>query len=289
MRTRPTILACVLASIGVARALADQVVLTPSRDNTMYEYDPVFGEDLSNGSGASIFCGKTAQGFARRALIRFDFSQIPPGATIVRVELHLRMLQTIAGETPVSLRRVNADWGEGGSVALGSGGGGAPAQEADATWRHRFYDATFWATPGGDFNDSDSGTIGVNAEGEYIFPTSDKLVGDVRHWIASPAENFGWVLLGDETAPATAKRFGSREDALNPPRLVIDFTPAPACDADYNQDGSPDLSDIFDLAQDIAAGTASFPPNSPDFNADGSSDLTDILDMANVVAGGNCP
>ncbi len=63
----------------------------------------------------------------------------------------------------------------------------------------------------------------------------------------------------------------------------------PSCDPDYNQDGGADLSDVLDLANDIAAGTESFPPNSSDFNNDGSADLTDVLDLANVVAGGACP
>lgn len=62
-----------------------------------------------------------------------------------------------------------------------------------------------------------------------------------------------------------------------------------ACNADYNQDGSADLSDIFDLAADVSGGTQSFPPNSPDFNSDGSADVSDIFDLAAVVAGGPCP
>ncbi len=68
------------------------------------------------------------------------------------------------------------------------------------------------------------------------------------------------------------------------------YGPLPTgCNADYNQDGGADTSDVIDLANDIASGTESFPPNSPDFNNDGSADLTDVLDLANVVAGGNCP
>ncbi len=67
------------------------------------------------------------------------------------------------------------------------------------------------------------------------------------------------------------------------------FLPAPPCDPDYNQDGGADLTDVFDLANDVASGTESFPPNSSDFNQDGSADLSDILDLANVVAGGDCP
>lgn len=70
----------------------------------------------------------------------------------------------------------------------------------------------------------------------------------------------------------------------------VNFVPLPpSCNADYNDDGSVDLSDVFDLSNDIAAGTQSFPPHSPDFNSDGSADLSDVLDISNVVAGGPCP
>ncbi len=62
-----------------------------------------------------------------------------------------------------------------------------------------------------------------------------------------------------------------------------------SCNPDYNQDGSVDTSDVIDLANDIAAGTQSFPPNSSDFNADGSADFSDVLDLADVAAGAGCP
>ncbi len=62
-----------------------------------------------------------------------------------------------------------------------------------------------------------------------------------------------------------------------------------ACNMDYNSDGGADVSDIFDLANDVAAGTSSFPPNSPDFNNDGAADIGDVLDLANAIASGQCP
>ena len=52
------------------------------------------------------------------------------------------------------------------------------------------------------------------------------MVADVQAWLDNPASNFGWLMLGDETAIATAKRFDTRESA-SPPMLTIEFTPAP--------------------------------------------------------------
>ena len=46
------------------------------------------------------------------------------------------------------------------------------------------------------------------------------MVADVQSWLDNPASNFGWLVLGDETAIATAKRFDTRESA-SPPVLTI--------------------------------------------------------------------
>lgn len=60
------------------------------------------------------------------------------------------------------------------------------------------------------------------------------------------------------------------------------------CATDYNQDGGSDLADAFDLANDIAAGSSSFPGSNPDFNNDGVADFSDVLDIANAIASGGC-
>jgi hypothetical protein len=50
------------------------------------------------------------------------------------------------------------------------------------------------------------------------------MVADVRLWLAAPHRNFGWILLGDETAPGTAKSFGSREEPDLSLRPVLEVT-----------------------------------------------------------------
>ena len=52
------------------------------------------------------------------------------------------------------------------------------------------------------------------------------MVADVQSWLDNPASNFGWLVLGDETASATAKRFDTRESA-SPPMLTIQYIPGP--------------------------------------------------------------
>ena len=57
------------------------------------------------------------------------------------------------------------------------------------------------------------------------------MIADVQSWLDSPANNFGWLILGDESGIATAKRFDTRE-STDPPVLAIQYvtghpTPTP--------------------------------------------------------------
>jgi len=224
---RPRLVGPLLALVAVLAAplRAGTVVEIPAdRDNTLYE--SVEG-DLSNGSGSSLFAGRTGQeiGAIRRALVRFDVAgSIPDGATILAAELRLEVTAEPPGAGPVllELHAVDSSWGEGGSVALDPGGTGAAAESGDATWRHRFYPGTFWGNDGGDFAGAASSSISVDGFGQKIFPSTPQTVGDVQFWLDSPNSNRGWIVLGDESTPRTARRFDSREGGT-PPLLVVEY------------------------------------------------------------------
>ena len=197
----------------------------PSKDNTLYEYDPAEG-DHSNGAGFHFFAGENGMGELRRGVLAFDIAgSIPPGSTITAVSLSMNMSMTPTGAVTVELHKLLADWGEGTSHAPMGEGDGAPATPNDATWRHRFFDSVFWTTQGGDFSATVSASQSVGGTGQYTW-SSAQMVADVQSWLDNPASNFGWLVLGDETAIATAKRFDTRESA-SPPMLTIEFIRAP--------------------------------------------------------------
>ena len=215
-----------LSFLGGSLSSAGTVNINPSKDNTLYEYDPLDG-DKSNALGFHFFAGETGMKELRRGVLAFDIAgNIPPGSTITAVSLSVNMSRTPTNTAYVmELHRLLADWGEGTSVAPGEEGDGAPATPNDATWRHRFFDTIFWSTQGGDFSATVSASQLVGVVGQYTW-SSAQMVADVQAWLDNPAGNFGWVMLGDETAIATAKRFDTRESA-SPPMLTIEFTPAP--------------------------------------------------------------
>jgi hypothetical protein len=136
------------------------------------------------------------------------------------------MSKSISSDRQVVVRRVGNTWGEGTSSA--GGGAGSPASANDATWSFRFYGSRVrWATPGGDFVEgAPSAVTTVGGRGAPYTWEGPGLVADVQHWRTFPAENHGWILIGDETE-RSAMRFNSR-DGFDGPVLELDLIPASA-------------------------------------------------------------
>jgi spore coat protein A len=219
---------------------AETVELLPIKDNTLYEpISQVNFEDRSNALGPNLFAGKvkdaenqSGQVAVRRAVLAFDIAgNVPAGATIDAVQLTLVVNRTPQNTSfAMTLHRLLADWGEGTSDTGNSQQGrGEPPTTGDATWNHTFYPSQFWAIPGGDYNPANSASTSVGGTGTYNWGSTSGMVADVQFWLDNPSQNFGWILVGDESQIETAKRFASRENTdnsgLDKPRLIVNYTP----------------------------------------------------------------
>jgi hypothetical protein len=229
---------------AAARGDSITVTLPAAKDATLTQA----AEPLGSGTSDGFYAGRVGQnggGLRRRGLIAFDIAgAVPPGATVTSVTLTLQMVQSVAGVTPVSLHRVTAEWSEGPSSS--SGGQGVPAVRGDATWQHRDFPALLWAVQGGDFVESASATVPVDATGPWTW-SGPGMVADVQGWLDQPEGNFGWLVRGKETAVGTVKKFASRE-SLSPefwPVLSVTYVPCAA--ADLNCDGSVGAKDLATL------------------------------------------
>jgi len=212
-----------LAMAFASGASAETVIVPCAADNTLIE--SATGA-FSNGAGPAVFVGRTSQavGSRRRGLLQFDVAgALPPGAIVTRAELGLVLTHSNSPTIEIGLHRVLAAWGEGASAA--SGGGGAPAAPGDASWLHTFYDSAFWENPGGDFLAEASATLDVNEAGVVGWSSMPAAIADLQAWVDFPDDNHGWLLLGGEDAPSTAKRFVSREadDPAAPPQLLVEY------------------------------------------------------------------
>jgi hypothetical protein len=223
----PACLSVLLALSTAVRAMGEVVSITSSKDNTLYE-DPHGA--ISNGSGTHLFAGETFAGFLRRGLIEFDVAgAVPPGAAIVSASLQLHMSMTATAAAVVEVHRALNEWGEGASVGFGEEGAGAPSAPGDATWLHTFFNTEFWNQPGGDFEPDASGGMVVFGNGFYTWGPTSQMTLDVQAWLDTPESNHGWLLLGEESAVQTAKRFDTHEhpDPDVRPVLTIEYIPVP--------------------------------------------------------------
>ena len=204
-----------------------EVIIQASKDNTLYESDT---GALSNGKGAYFFVGKTAGGIIRRGLLAFDIAgNIESGASIDSVILTLNMSRTPTTTSKIiTVHKLLSNWGEGNSNALGEEGAGAASMSEDATWIHTFFDSLFWTDNGGDFSDVVTATASIGGINSYTWNSTPELVADVQSWLDSPSNNYGWILIGNENESSTAKRFDSKENAIESdrPLLKVIYTPS---------------------------------------------------------------
>ncbi|MFM1770427.1 MAG: hypothetical protein RJA22_2956 [Verrucomicrobiota bacterium] len=233
LRHARALLLAAWVGIGAAPAPAASITLTPGADATLFEVNP-----NNSAGGADFFIAGTTQNRTRnRALLWFDIaSALPTGAQITGVNLQLEVTRRPAdGFEPAlfGLHRMLRPWGEGSTIPLNNPGGlGAPAGAGDATWLNAFHASSAWAEPGGanglDYDSVVSAGAFIYGLGSYQFEGTQDLINDVQGWLTQPQSNFGWMLrVEDEDLPFTARRFGSRTDPVNTPRLTIDFVVVP--------------------------------------------------------------
>jgi len=213
-------LLCVPLALWPRPAAAEQVVLTPRKDVTIFSDSP----DGSNAVG-NVFVGRNDAGSVRRGLLAFDLSDVPSGSTVNGVSLRLGVNNSRSGTFAIAAHRLSKDWGEGTSTGTG-GGGGQPgvATTGGATWRYNFFSSSNWNSNGGDYASAVSASTNVGASGFFVW-SGPGLIADVQGWVDDATGNFGWILLGAESVAQSVKGFYSREDGANAPTLTVDYTP----------------------------------------------------------------
>lgn len=228
---------CLLTVGGLSPGLlGETVTLRPVADTAIFEAAPA-----NNLGGQPFFTAGTTQNNTKtRGLFRFDLpGPIPSNSKIISVNLSVEVTGQPKDDFAASsfeLRRVFKSWGEGNKTGTTlSPGLGAPATTNEATWNSRFaFTTNTWSSPGGAETNDYSGVVSAEqfiygiSNSPYTFESNPRLVSDVQTWLDNPPANFGWLLkTADESVPFTARRFASREDANNAPRLEIEYLPPP--------------------------------------------------------------
>jgi hypothetical protein len=225
MRSCCTVLVFVFTLVLARSTWADSITLTPSADTSIFQAFP----DNNFGTYTDMPVGATRVGAIGRALIKFDFSQIPQNAVINAASLQLQVVKSpfSAASSTFALHRMLTSWNEG----IGGGQLGMAATTNDTTWNARFYPDTPWGSPGGasevDFASAVEGGTFVTADGAYTIQSTAGMVADVQLWLTNNNSNFGWMLKSEsESTLFTARRVASREDPINTPVLTVNYTAA---------------------------------------------------------------
>ncbi|MGI8908725.1 MAG: DNRLRE domain-containing protein [Candidatus Sumerlaeaceae bacterium] len=198
---------------------------TGTGDTTIFQDRP----NNSSGGFPELFSGAILNGSLRRTLIRFDLpTTLTSSAVITSVSLRLVVDRARPGVQTHTLRKVTRSWNEGNLQLTDPStiGQGAASQPGDATWNSAADGQTSWTTAGGDFSGATSGSGAVDIAGTISLFTGAGMVQDVQSWLNGSAQNFGWVLLGNEASVWNAKRFVSSEGISGQrPQLTITFAP----------------------------------------------------------------
>lgn len=209
---KPIVLLAVWLALAPA-LFAATATLFPVADTTISPND----EALATGSTDTMIAGHLPMpDVPARALLRFNLTNLPPGAVVTSVSVEVTasvVASSLFAHTHL-LHRISQDWTEAGAgwTDTGVGGGG-------------------WENIGGDFDPASDASVSVSGTGTYSFNSTPALVATVQAWAANAGTNFGWVLrsaVEDEAGTRTGRRFLTRESAANRPKLVVGyFVPPP--------------------------------------------------------------
>ncbi len=176
---------------------------------------------------------KKGTGRNSRAVVEFDISTIPPGATLELAELRMFLKKQPNTTRNYNVYRLQNSWLEG----SGDGKKENSAAFNGVTWIERQFGDNLWTGSGlwdwtaigGDYLGTPTAIVATPGAPGWMFW---KVISDVGAWHGGSASNFGW-LVRDQTEnrkPKQSGKFSSREngDPALSPSLVVTYLVASA-------------------------------------------------------------
>lgn len=193
-----------LAWLGLASSARGEVIhLAPVADTCFRSSAP----NDAFGSGTPLLLGLAKEPFTitNRALLKFDLSEIPPNATILRATLSIVIALSNTDPAWYDLNRMLVNW-----------------DEYESTWNMRASGVP-WETPGGGRGSEFVAEASVTAVLDETIFSSAGMAADVQMWLRNPGTNFGWMMIASHEPFGTGKQVGSRESSFGP-MLEIEYT-----------------------------------------------------------------
>lgn len=196
----------------------------------------VVDADLNFGSAPTLQVdGDAANGSDRSAMLHWDISDVPAGATILGASITVNVTDPTGG--PYELYQVLKAWEEGGSSWQGPTNG--------ANWEQA------GAQGIADRGATALASVSINAKGRQTFNLNADGVELVQAWVDGRTINNGFILANADTTDSLT--FDSREaaDSANRPTLNISFIQTGAKPGDFDNDGGLDNDDVNALSTAI--------------------------------------
>jgi hypothetical protein len=149
---------------------------------------------------------------ARRVLVQFDLTSIPPTACLGSAVLNLTLTSVQSISRNHAVHRVTQAWTEG-TGATGSG----------ATWNGRTATEA-WTAPGGDFGAAASASTPTGTTSGVALQWD--VTADVAAFRSGAVTNFGWVVKDSAEGSGGEFRFASSESSTvtKRPKLLLTYT-----------------------------------------------------------------
>jgi len=176
------------------------------------------GGSMGGGSmGGGSMGGGGGTGSNANALLKFDLSAIPAGATVSSAILNLYLENLSSSTMQVSLYRVTRSWVEGTRSGTGTADG--------TTWK-TYNGSSSWGTDGGDHDATATALTTVNGTpGWYSWDTTALVTG----WLTTPASDNGMLLAGPSGGGSGITATFTSSDATgsaagHKPQLSVTYT-----------------------------------------------------------------
>jgi hypothetical protein len=193
-----------------------EVTINPSADNYLNSSSAY--ANYNYGSSTSLEVNTSSTG-KERAILKFDISNIPAGATITSAQLRLYASTGLSTQTYQVYRITQADsnWVEG--TVNGS------SQTDSSCWNYKAYNSTSWAGGAGG-GSADGGTF-VSEDAVEIKGASGWMEWTVTAQVQdfySLGYNANFLIKDKQEGSGSSKSIFHSKEGANKPQLIINYT-----------------------------------------------------------------
>jgi hypothetical protein len=208
---------CLFLILITTNAIGTTVNLSATTDSYLYKSSST----ENYGAYSELYSYSwAAANMTQRPVLYFDMTSIPSTATINSATLKLTVVNTGggAGTKTLEIHKLTRSFTEGTGTTPGS-------STSNVSWTN-YTGSTAWTSAGGDFNGAVSASTTCSTTVTLNTQLSWTVTTDVANFVATSANNYGWIMTQTDADAMTYFYFGSRTHGTSAyrPELTVDYT-----------------------------------------------------------------